>query len=81
METEISDLGREIYSITNCPVLVERTAPATGDFEDCGSPLVPVVTQTIRGDDYGEWTEWDVSFPCGHTFAEMVSSLRNREYV
>lgn len=71
-DTEIRDLKTEATEIVACPVLIEgEDGP-----ENCGWRLVTIVTKTIRGDDYGSWAEYSVSFACGHSFDDMRKSLR-----
>lgn len=77
-DTEIRDLKIETTEYTNCPALV------VGEDEEihlCGAPLVVQVTETIRGDDYGDWKHFSATFPCGHTFADMETGLLNWEFV
>lgn len=70
--TEIEDLKTDTGQIRACPVLMADTLR-------CGALLDVVVTTTVRGDDYGSWTEYDVHFACGHSFDQMRSTLRHEE--
>jgi hypothetical protein len=65
-------------ALTICPTLVVAD---DGDAVRCGTPLVVTAIATVRGDDYGSWTEYDAGFACGHTFEQMRSSLRMEEFI
>ena len=56
--------------LTTCPVLLDD------GLTECGEALEVVWSRDIVGDDYGSWTEHDVSFRCGHGLRQMESSLK-----
>lgn len=76
-DTEIRDLKQDTIEIVGCPVLMDRD----GEIENCGMELNVLVTKTIRGDDYGSWVEYQVGFPCGHTFKDMERALKYEEFM
>lgn len=65
--------------LEHCPVLVINDDGS--DFRRCGQPIRVVHTQWVTGDDYGAWTDHAIFLGCGHTLAEMQSSLRMEEHL
>lgn len=77
MQTELETLAFGEYPIEKCPAFTA----IFGDPEVCGQPLVVKVYREVRGDDFGEFTNYGVGFACGHTVADMQDGLRMAEYV
>jgi hypothetical protein len=77
-DTEIRDLQSHTYIITRCPVFIEGNK---GQPVVCSMRLDVTVETTIRGDDYGSFPVYWVGFPCGHSFEQMIESIKNAEFV
>ena len=71
-------LATESTRLEACPVWLINE---DGEPEPCGGLLRATLTRSVVGDDYGSWPTYSVSFPCGHTFEDMSTSLRHADEV
>lgn len=78
---EITTIDSKTWNMVHCPVLELSEDEDGYELIPCDERLVVVASREIVGDDYGSWPVFSVQFQCGHTFDEMVNSLRNDEYV
>ena len=74
----IETLSTSAQTLTRCPAFVigDDGLPIA-----CDAELRVIATAEIVGDDYGSWTSYSVDFACGHTLADMQSSLRHADEI
>ena len=78
--SDLYEISQNTKALKTCPVIIQNDEDSP-EYNICGAVLQPMVTTTIIGDDYGSWPEIGVYFDCGHTFAQMATSLKYAEYI
>lgn len=75
---DIATLASDNATIAKCPTFV--VGPDDLPMP-CDAPLHVTLTREVIGDDYGSWSTYSVGFECGHSFADMESSLRHADEI
>lgn len=72
-------IKHDATTLRYCPVIVVNDNDI--EVNECGEELNVILDTSIVGDDYGSYSTYDINFSCGHTFAQMLSSIKIREYI